>query len=345
MSTNGVGAGRNVGGVGDGRAGSAAADGNPPMAGASPRLLRSIRWWLRAFPPRWRRVHERETADLLLELAPERARRLDARTAVGLLVGGWGTRWRGRPSAGRYLGYRFDLMTIDPSHREWARDDIESRWYPLRRALAAPAFFGAGVGIMNLALWLPSHDWAGIAGPMLRPWGVLLPALIVMSYAQRRAIRRRAIVRHLLPRLGEPASAAVYWPAPTPRPRTSAASAIVGIRWDIAQWAVVGLVLGLAWQVAEIFGGFPMIAGPACLAMGGVLLVWAGVGRWVVRHGQGPDSVSEPVAWIDVWRTMHHNELLVDQPVDGFMFAPNAAATSPMTFPPECATDDGTRVG
>jgi len=434
VSANGVGAGRNEGGVGDGREGNAAADGNLPMAGASPHLLRSIRWWLRAFPPRWRRVHERETTDLLLELAPERSRRLDARTAVGLLVGGWGTRWRGRPSVGRYLGYLFELTTIDPAHREWARDDIESRWYPLRRALVGPAFFGAFVGIMNLAMWLPSREWAGVAGPMLRPWTVLLPPLIAFSYAQRRTIRRRSIVRHLLPRPGEPASASVYWPAPTPRPRTSAASAlvqlvvvgalllvsgaitvacastmnvvsgcddspgcvsvdegplslvvrlvmatvaiiipalvawrrlrtrsraagnlavrpaqpargIVRIRWDVAPWAIVGLALGLAWQAAEIFDGWPVIAAPACLTIGGTLLVWASIGRWVVRHGQGPDSVSEPVAWIDVWRTMHHTELLIDKPEDGYTLAPNAATTSPMTFPPGCATDDGTRVG
>ena len=47
------------------------------------RLERSAAFWLRAYPPAWRAQRADEVTAVLVDLAPDGARRLDARTALG----------------------------------------------------------------------------------------------------------------------------------------------------------------------------------------------------------------------------------------------------------------------
>ena len=57
-----------------------------------PDLARSIRFWMRAYPRRWRAVRGEELLWLVVDLAGADARRLGAGAAIDLVRGGWATR-------------------------------------------------------------------------------------------------------------------------------------------------------------------------------------------------------------------------------------------------------------
>ena len=66
-------------------------------------LERSVVFWLRVYPLRWRAARSAEVAAVLADLASPAPRRLHARAAIGLVRGGWATRWREHPPLGAYL--------------------------------------------------------------------------------------------------------------------------------------------------------------------------------------------------------------------------------------------------
>lgn len=102
---------------------------------------RSVRRYLRAYPRRWRRARGAEITAVLADLAPPGARRLDARTALGLLVAGWATRVREHPPLVAWLRYRLLRERLPRRYRAWVRDDVEGRWFPLRfLSLLAPGW-------------------------------------------------------------------------------------------------------------------------------------------------------------------------------------------------------------
>src|SRR5699024_1411717 len=69
------------------------------------------RRWLRAYPPRWRRLLEEEVLGVLLDTRPPAASRLDLRTRLDLLRGGLLHRLRSRPPFLQWLMWRwFDLV-------------------------------------------------------------------------------------------------------------------------------------------------------------------------------------------------------------------------------------------
>ena len=118
-------------------------------------LDRSAAFWLRAFPRRWRAQRAAEVAEVLADLAPVGATRLDLRTAAGLVRAGWGVRWRQRPPVGAFLRYR--LLGRRPSHAYdgWLRDDLEGALYPWRYALVLDVVLGALFLPLFLLLDLP----------------------------------------------------------------------------------------------------------------------------------------------------------------------------------------------
>lgn len=96
------------------------------------RFERSAAFWLRAYPRRWRVARGAEVTAVLTDLAPAGATRLDLRSALGLLRGGWATRWRERPPVRVLIGYRW-FQTVPPGrYRAWVRDDIEGPLFPAR---------------------------------------------------------------------------------------------------------------------------------------------------------------------------------------------------------------------
>ena len=88
------------------------------------RLARSAAFWLRAYPPAWRAQRADEVTAVLVDLAPDGARRLDARTALDLLRGGLATRWRQTPPLHVYLAYRMFDVRVPAQYRDWVRQDI-----------------------------------------------------------------------------------------------------------------------------------------------------------------------------------------------------------------------------
>jgi hypothetical protein len=115
-------------------------------------LARSAAFWLRAYPRRWRRERAAEVVEVLTDLAPAGASRLDARTAAGLVRAGWATRWRQRPPVRSFLAYRLADRRPAPRYDGWLRDDIEGSLYPWRAALGLLLVIGPPFMAMSLAL-------------------------------------------------------------------------------------------------------------------------------------------------------------------------------------------------
>ncbi|MBB2925462.1 hypothetical protein [Cellulomonas cellasea] len=96
---------------------------------------RSVGRWLRAYPRRWRRARGAEVTAVLADLAGPDARRVDTRTALGLVVAGLATRWREHPPPRAYLTYRLGGRHPGAPWDAWLRDDVAGRLYPVRLAL------------------------------------------------------------------------------------------------------------------------------------------------------------------------------------------------------------------
>lgn len=149
-------------------------------------LERSVDRWLRAYPPRWRDEHGAELRALVLDLAVPGARRVDLRTAAGLVAGGWRVRRRTRPPARVVLAYRVRGRRPDARHDAWLRDDLAGRWYPVRAEVPTIV-----VGALLVALL---HAVGRVTGHWITPrngWGVAaLLALTALVGVVRRARHR-----------------------------------------------------------------------------------------------------------------------------------------------------------
>ncbi len=200
------------------------------------RWERSARFWLRAYPRRWRAVRADEVLAVLMDLAAPGARRLGVRTAFDLLRGGWATRWREHPPLWTWFTYRWDKR-IPARHRAWAADDIDGRLYQLRQT-----FFRIGylLPLYLILFWqsltdpsrsgLPSWFWLSFIVVLF----VVLPLLSLTGKFE--GTRSRARQRHLAAEAGEPLGPGVYVAQPARRPRVRASRGAVR--------AVLGLALG-----------------------------------------------------------------------------------------------------
>ncbi|MCG2798183.1 MAG: hypothetical protein L6367_06550 [Cellulomonas sp.] len=165
------------------------------------RFERSTRFWLRAYPVRWRSVRGDELLDVLRDLAGPDATRLPLREALGLVRAGWATRWREGPPLRTRLTYRLLEIRIPPRYREWARDDIDGRWYDTRRGLLPAVLF-----VTILGLGSAGKIALSTLAPALVVWAVVLLALLRLDLLRPLSdpYRARAVNRHLVPRHGEP---------------------------------------------------------------------------------------------------------------------------------------------
>ncbi|WP_273653543.1 hypothetical protein [Cellulomonas fimi] len=152
------------------------------------RFERSARRWLRAYPPRWRRARADEAVALLADLAPD-ARRVDLRTALGLVRGGWSTRRRTRPPLRTYLAFRFRDRLPGPEHSGWLEDDVTGRWFHARVALAQILLFGPVFGLV--ASGMAAIGWVS--------WDAVLFGFPVMVLGEVVRAARRTL-RHEDPR-------------------------------------------------------------------------------------------------------------------------------------------------
>lgn len=171
-------------------------------AAVDPRFARSVSRWLRAYPRRWRTTRTAEVTDLLADLAPPGARRLDLRSGLGLVRGGWATRWREHPPLGPWLAYVAWERRLDPRYRDWVRDDIEGGLFAVRRVLvigllvslffvgtsttSALTTFWLQFAALSVVLWGPLHRDRAVAKHLaLRPGEVVTPAARVHAVVAR----------------------------------------------------------------------------------------------------------------------------------------------------------------
>lgn len=212
--------------------------------GAQPadRFERSARFWLRAYPVRWRAVRGAELVGVLRDLAGPDATRLPLREGLGLLRAGWATRWRDGPPLGTRLAYRWLDVPIPPRYREWARDDIDGRWFDTRRILRSLVPILVAIWGVPVALGDPPIDLV----PGLVVFAVILPVTLWFDLVRpvRDPYRRRAVNRHLMPRAGEPSTGfAQTWgtrPRVGARLGTTLGCLVLGL--GAALWTAVALV-------------------------------------------------------------------------------------------------------
>jgi hypothetical protein len=202
---------------------------------------RSVAFWLRAYPRRWRTVRSAEVTAVLADLAGPDAQRLDARAAAGLVLGGWTTRWRGHPPLHTYLAYRFLDMPIPRQYRYWARDDLAGPLYSVRLALARSGFVLTTLAVLRL-----------ISGMVVL---ALLFGFLALSTGVPPNQRRRLVRKHLSPGAGEVLAPGDLVDGLVPRYRRAAvpilAATTVLLTVGAAGWSASALLRGVRTAAVE----------------------------------------------------------------------------------------------
>lgn len=183
------------------------------MAAVDPAFARSVTRWLRAYPRRWRVTRAAEVTDLLADLAPPDARRLDLRSGLGLVRAGWATRWREHPPPLPYLRYLVLDRPLDPRYRAWVLDDVEGPWFAARRVLGVTALLVVAVVVWPLLL----GDEPSLA--FTRTFVVMM--LLNLALWARRW-QERAVTRQLVVQPGDVVTASSRLPGLVARPRLAA---------------------------------------------------------------------------------------------------------------------------
>lgn len=188
--------------------------------GVPPDFVRSARFWLRAYPRRWRAARSDEVLGVLADLAPPGARRLEARTALDLVRGGWGTRVREHPPLGPWLLYRLVDRRL-PAHLHWVRDDIDGPLYPART--------GGAVVVLTLLLMMAFDSFSLAPNASdLTSVAILVTVWTAAAALLGAQMRRQARERQLLPRPGEPVRPGSMVRVPALRRRVAARA---GLPW------------------------------------------------------------------------------------------------------------------
>lgn len=201
---------------------------------------RSARFWLRAYPVRWRAVRGAELIGVLRDLAGPDATRLSLREGLGLLRAGWATRWRDGPPLRTRLAYRWLDTPIPPRYREWARDDIDGRWFDTRQMAMAPL---AALATFWLATALRGRS-TDLAFVLVITAIVPVTLWFDLVRPVRDPYRTRAVNRHLMPRAGEPATGFVQTWGTRPRvgARLGTGLACLALELGAVLWTTAALV-------------------------------------------------------------------------------------------------------
>jgi len=141
---------------------------------------RSVRFWLRAYPRRWRAVRADEVVEVLTDLAGPDARRVGARTALGLVAAGVAARWRMRPPTRVVARYRLQGLRPPAAYDPWLRDDLDGIFYGVRELIWRAPFLAALVAVTQIwqsTVWFVGFSVAVAMGPVCDEW-------------QRRRLRR-----------------------------------------------------------------------------------------------------------------------------------------------------------
>lgn len=243
--------------------------------GVDPRLARSVRRWLRAYPPRWRMVHGEELFWLVVELAGPRARRVGARAAFDLVRGGWATRWRTHPPLVTWLLYRVLDRRIPIGYRAWAQDDIDGVLHPVRLM----------TGSMALVV-LPFAVFTRDRGALWAPIVVVAVSVVFWPAVHR----HRDLLKHVAPQAGEPLREGDLLTVEAPRDRLAAAptaTVLIGALGVLVPGAIVAAALGrLGTSFRWIPAGFEVDTAPVVDRAPAfvVLAVALVIGLWWARR-------------------------------------------------------------
>jgi len=262
------------------------------------RFERSARFWLRAYPPRWRRARADEVLAVLMDLAAPGARRVGIGTALDLLRGGWATRWREHPPLWTWFTYRWDKR-IPRRYRAWAADDIAGWAYPMRRV--------ASVYWIYVVLMVQSLMSPGAGGLRWWIWLVVMVALLGLSMVVvPEKNRDRARQRHLAAEAGEPLGPGVFVARPTPRPRVCADRAAPRVVTALAVAALIstaGAVLAPIMLGAVPVDGEPypqtseiLVVSPRGMALGVAVVLVAALGLGLVRARRAARRLPQALA-------------------------------------------------
>ncbi|WP_421735022.1 hypothetical protein [Cellulomonas sp.] len=219
-------------------------------------LERSAAFWLRAYPPSWREERGDEVTAVLRDLAGDDARRLDTRTALGLLRGGLATRWRQTPPLWVYLPYRMLDIRVPERYRDWVRRDVTSPGH-LRRNLLGRAWMFAMPLYVALTSDLRSEivvTWTAIA---------LAGAATLLCVRPDGAARRR-LQHHARPSWGESRTVGAFVWVRTSRARIAAepGARVLALLLAVgaATWSVAAVVAPTWLIVASVPCEPPQVA-------------------------------------------------------------------------------------
>jgi hypothetical protein len=157
---------------------------------------RSARFWLGAYPRRWRDLHGEEVLGVLDDVyrgsAGDLPDRLPRAESLGLLRAGWALRWHERPGIWRWCLYRCWTVRLRAADWPWVVDDIRGRWYPLRcvlgrNALVIPFWVYQGVAMGSDSIF--GSLWA---------WAAYLSLIVATSALGRNQLRRGEWTRHVV---------------------------------------------------------------------------------------------------------------------------------------------------
>ncbi|WP_425954539.1 hypothetical protein [Xylanimonas sp. McL0601] len=162
---------------------------------------RSARFWLNAYPRRWRDLHGEELLGVLEDVArqddgslPERLPRAEV---LGLVRAGWGLRWRERPPFWRWLGYRLLDLRLPERYWWWVADDIRSPWFTPIQNLSSLVPMMLSFAAVSLAMRTNPAPTEGVfAGP--RYWLLFGAVSLVVGYLVRNSKRRYSWRKHVV---------------------------------------------------------------------------------------------------------------------------------------------------
>jgi hypothetical protein len=224
------------------------------MVAAGGRFERSARFWLRAYPRRWRAARGEELLAVLADLASADATRVGARTAVNLVRGGWAARWRGHPPWFGWLGYRLLNAQLPREYRDWVVDDIEGLLFPVRKgpvSFLIPIYLLMGVqGLSSPSNGLDPFFGFGAAG-----------LVVVLSFVLRRRDRNFARKQHLVAEPGDPLVPGIYVAMGAPRTRVPA-------RWAAPRAVAVRVLIAVATVPAVVMAPTRFVSRPTPGATG-----------------------------------------------------------------------------
>ena len=246
--------------------------GGRATGGADPGFERSVRRWLRAYPPRWRVARADEVLGTLVELAESGATRLDRRAAVGLLVGGLRTRARTGPLLHQRIGYMVGLRT-SPKYLEWMADDLTAPFSTASLLLRIAQF-----GLYCLPWW--------IRGDSTRAWLILAVGLVasIGDGIGEHDVRRKRRLRLLLTQPGDPRSGPHWVEGCGPRVR-AAGRDVAGATATCLAWCTV-IGIAASPRPATWAGAIALVLG----LVGAAVATWRWR-RWGARGPEQPDRV------------------------------------------------------